>query len=193
VATGIMGGTFDPIHIAHLVVAEQALDQLGLDRVVFVPSARPPHKRTDAVTPVENRLEMVRLAIAGNDRLELSDVEARRPRPSYTIETVREFARALGREESLHFIMGADSLTQLLSWKDPLDLIEACELVVVERPGVDLKEADSRVLERAHLLEAPLMEVSSSDIRRRVREGRSIRYLVPAAVEAYIREKNLYS
>ena len=116
-ATGLMGGTFDPIHIAHLIIAERALDQLGLDRVIFVPSARPPHKREDGVTSVEHRLAMVGLAIAGNDRLELSDLEARRPEPSYTIETIRQFTRELGVHEKLYFIMGADSLAQFTSSK----------------------------------------------------------------------------
>jgi nicotinate-nucleotide adenylyltransferase len=188
-----MGGTFDPIHIAHLIIAERALDQLGLDRVIFVPSARPPHKREDAVTSVEHRLEMVRLAIEGNERLELSDIEVRRPEPSYTIETVRQFARELGEDETLHFIMGADSLAQFFTWKDPQALLEACEFVVVPRPGVDFEESDPRIRERARVLESPLMEVSSSDIRASVRAGRSIRYLVPDPVEVYIREKNLYS
>jgi len=193
VATGLMGGTFDPIHIAHLIIAERALDQLGLDRVIFVPSARPPHKRGDAVTPVDHRLEMVRLAIAGNDRLELSDLEVRRPEPSYTIETVRQFTRELGEDERLHFIMGADSLAQFFTWKDPLELLDAVEFVVVPRPGVSLEDGDPRIREKARLLEAPLMEISSSGIREMVRAGRSVRYLVPGPVEAYIREKNLYS
>jgi len=188
-----MGGTFDPIHIAHLILAEAALDQLGLDRVIFVPSARPPHKREDEVTPLSHRLEMVRLAIAGNDRLELSDLEARRPEPSYTVETVRQFAREFGGSEKLYFIMGADSLTQFFTWKDPLDLIDACEFVVVPRPGIGADEGDPRIREKAHRLDVPLLGVSSSDIRQRVRNGRSIRYLVPDDVSAYIREKNLYS
>jgi len=193
VATGIMGGTFDPIHVAHLIVAEQVADQLGLTRVIFVPSARPPHKPNGDVTPVGHRLEMVRLAIDGNDRLELSDLEAKRPEPSYTIDTIMQFRRELGGEERLHFIMGADSLTQFFTWKEPLRLLSACEFVVVPRPGVSLDDGDDRIRERAAVLDTPLIEVSSSDIRDRVRSGRSIRYLVPRTVETYILEKNLYS
>ncbi len=136
-ATGLMGGTFDPIHIAHLIIAEEALDLLGLSRVIFVPSARPPHKSGDDVASVEHRLEMVRLAIDGNPRLALSDLEVRRPEPSYTVETVRQFRRELGEHEKLYFIMGADSLAQFFTWKDPLELISSCEFVVVPRPGVD--------------------------------------------------------
>jgi nicotinate-nucleotide adenylyltransferase len=192
-ATGLMGGTFDPIHIAHLIIAEEALDSLGLDRVIFVPSARPPHKHVGDVTSVEHRLEMVRLAIDGNPRLALSDLEARRPAPSYTIETIRQFRSALGEDETLYFIMGADSLAQFFTWKEPLDLIAACEFAVAPRPGVGPDDGDSRIREKAHLLDAPLIGVSSSDIRERVRAGRSVRYLVPPSVLNYIEEKNLYS
>jgi nicotinate-nucleotide adenylyltransferase len=192
-ATGLMGGTFDPIHIAHLIVAAEALDLLGLDRVIFVPSARPPHKHGDDVTSVEHRLEMVRLAIDGDPRLVLSDLEARRPDPSYTIETVRQFRREFGEDEKLYFIMGADSLAQFFTWKEPLDLIAACEFVVAPRPGVGPDDGDPRIRAKAHMLDSPIIGVSSSDIRERVRTGRSIRYLVPPAVLAYIEEKNLYS
>ena len=192
-ATGLMGGTFDPVHIAHLIIAEEALDSLGLDRVIFVPSARPPHKNGDDVTSVEHRLEMVRLAIGGNPRLELSDLEARRADPSYTIETVRQFRRELGDDEKLYFIMGADSLVQFFTWKEPTDLLAACEFAVAPRPGVEPDGADPRIRAKAHLLDAPLIGVSSSDIRERVRAGRSIRYLVPPPVFTYIEEKNLYS
>lgn len=188
-----MGGTFDPIHIAHLMIAEDALDLLGLDRVIFVPSARPPHKDGDDVTSVEHRLEMVRLAIDGNPRLSLSDLEVRRPDPSYTIETIRQFRRELGEDEKLFFIMGADSLAQFFTWKEPLDLIAACEFVVAPRPGVEPDEGDPRIRAKAHMLATPLVGISSSDIRERVRSGRSIRYLVPESVHAYIEEKNLYS
>lgn len=192
-ATGLMGGTFDPIHIAHLIIAEEALDVLGLSRVIFVPSARPPHKSGGDVASVEHRLEMVRLAIDGNPRLALSDLEVRRPEPSYTVETVRQFRRELGEHEKLYFIMGADSLAQFFTWKDPLELISSCEFVVVPRPGVGPGDGDPRIREKAHLLDTPLIGISSSDIRDRVRTGRSIRYLVSPAVNAYIREKNLYS
>ena len=188
-----MGGTFDPIHIAHLIIAEEALDSLSLDRVIFVPSARPPHKQDDRVTSLNHRLEMVRLAIGGDPRLALSDIEARRPEPSYTVETIRQFRRELGDEEKIYFLMGADSLALFFTWKDPLDLIDACEFVVVPRPGVDMGEGDPRILEKALVLDAPLIGVSSSDVRDRVRAGRSIRHLVPEEVRAYIREKNLYS
>ncbi len=192
-ATGLLGGTFDPVHVAHLIVAESALDQLELERVIFMPSAGPPHKPGRTIAPVSARLEMVRLAISDNPRLSISDIEARRPGPSYTIDTVRELQRELVPGEKLHFIMGSDSLVQFLTWKDPHELLAACEFAVVPRPGFDLRDADPRVSARARVLEAPMMDISSSDIRQRVREGRTIRYLVPALVSAYIEEKKLYS
>ena len=192
-ATGLMGGTFDPIHMAHLIIAEVALEQCGLDRVLFVPSAQPPHKCEGGVSSIEDRIAMVQLAIEGNDRLELSDIEARREGKSYTIETIRELRATLGPNESIYFIMGADSLTQLSSWKAPKHLLDEVQIVVARRPGVNEHEADPEALDRVLILDGPLMEISSSDIRRRSGEGRSIRYLVPPAVESYIREKNLYS
>jgi nicotinate-nucleotide adenylyltransferase len=188
-----MGGTFDPIHIAHLVIAELALDILGVSRIVFVPSARPPHKPEAEVTPVEHRLEMVRLAIAGNPRLSLSDLEVRRPEPSYTVDTIRQFRRELGEDERIFFIMGADSLAQLSTWKDPHELAASCELVAFPRPGIDAAAIAPRFGGAVRMLETPLMDISSSDIRARLRDGLSVRYLVPDAVRAYIEEKNLYS
>jgi len=193
VSTGLFGGTFDPIHTAHLIIGEEAVRFLGLDRLVFLPAARPPHKSDEDITPLEHRLEMVRLAIADNPRFEVSDAEAALEGRSYTIETVRHFRRRLGESEELHFIMGADSLSQFLAWKDPDDLLAECGFAAVPRPGVDLDEADPGVRSRVRILDAPLLEISSSDIRERARTGKSIRYLVPAAVAAYISEKNLYT
>jgi len=192
-ATGLFGGTFDPIHVAHLIVAEAALDQLELDRVLFVPSAGPPHKPGRKITPVEHRLEMVRLAISDNVRLALSGLEARRPAPSYTIDTIRELRGELGGGEALHFVMGSDSLVQFFTWKEPEHLLAECEFAVVPRPGFDLASADPRIASRARILDAPMMDISSTDIRERVREGRTIRYLVPAPVSDYIATKKLYS
>ncbi len=191
--TGLIGGTFDPIHLAHLVMAEEALDALGLARVLIIPAARPPHKEGEPVTPLEHRLEMARLATRDDPRLVVSDIEARLPGPSYTIETIRAVKRELGEGERLWFIMGADSLTQFFGWKDPEALIDACEFAVVPRPGIDMSKADPRIVRKATVLPMPLLDIASSDIRDRVRRGRSIRYLVPADVRAYIQEKNLYS
>jgi len=193
VAIGVIGGTFDPIHIAHLIIAEAALEALSLRQVVFVPAARPPHKDVGRLTPIGHRLEMVRLAIAGNPRLAVSDIEARRESPSYTIDTIRELRSGLGAAEEIHFIMGGDSLVEFFTWKDPLELLGACRFAVVPRPGVSLDDADPRILDRATIIAAPEMSIASRDIRERARLGRTIRYLVPAPVESYIHEKKLYT
>jgi nicotinate-nucleotide adenylyltransferase len=192
-AIGLIGGTFDPIHVAHLIIAEAALEALSLREIVFVPAARPPHKDDDSVTPVEHRLEMVRLAIEGNARLTVSDIEARRASPSYTIDTIREIRSGLDAREEIYFIMGADSLVEFFTWKDPEELLGSCRFVVVPRPGVSMGDADPRILERATVLEAPELAIASRDIRERVRLRRTIRYLVPASVESYISEKKLYT
>ena len=190
-ATGLIGGTFDPIHIAHLVMAEEALEQLRLSTVVFVPAARPPHKRGASLASFDDRIEMVRRALLGNARLSVSDVEGRRPDVSYTIDTVRMFRRERPGER-LCLIVGSDSLAQLATWKSPDELLSECEFVVAPRPGFTVEQAEPRFRDRVRLLDMPSLDVSSSDIRERVRLGRSIRYLVPSEVEAYIREKNLY-
>jgi nicotinate-nucleotide adenylyltransferase len=187
-----MGGTFDPVHVAHLIAAETALDDLGLERVLLVPAARPPHKEKEPVTAFEDRLAMVRLAAGSHPALEVSDIEAARPGASYTIQTLREIRSTTGVDE-LWFIMGADSLTQFFTWKDPEALLAECRFAVAPRPGVDPADADPRVLERSVILDMPLVGVSATEIRSRVRHGRSIRYQVPAEVESYIREKRLYT
>jgi len=192
-AIGLMGGTFDPIHIAHLIIAETALETLSLREIIFVPAAKPPHKDDDRVTPVEHRLEMVRLAIEGSSRLAVSDIETRRESTSYTIDTIREVRAGLEAGEEIYFIMGADSLVEFFTWKDPDDLLDSCKFVVVPRPGVSMGDADPRILEKAVVLDAPELSIASRDIRERVRHGRTIRYLVPATVESYIDKKKLYT
>ena len=137
------------------------------------------------------RMAMTRIAVHGNPALDVSDIEAEREGASYTIQTVREVRETTGVDE-IWFIMGADSLNQFFTWKDPEKLIEECRFAVAPRPGVVPEEADPRVHERSVLLDMPLVGISATDIRRRVRLGRSIRYQVPAGVESYIREKSLY-
>jgi nicotinate-nucleotide adenylyltransferase len=188
-----MGGTFDPIHIAHLIIAEAALEALTLREVVFVPAAKPPHKGDVYVTPVEDRLEMVRLAIEGNPRLVVSDIEAKRETPSYTIDTIREFRAGLDADEEIYFIIGADSLLEFFTWKEPEKLLDSCRFVVVPRPGVSVDDADARIRDKAIVLDAPELDIASRDIRERVRGRRTIRYLVPTEVESYIDRKNLYT
>jgi len=194
---GVIGGTFDPIHIGHLVIAEEARTCLGLGQMVFVPAGRPPHKLDHDVADAEQRWEMVGLAIADNPHFTASRVDIDRAGPCYSVETVRILQEAWGPETRVFFLIGSDSLSELPTWYQPDRLLRQCHVVAVGRPGypMDLDEVE-RVLPGAatliRVLEAPVLDISSTEIRRRVREGRSIRYLVPAAVEQYIHEHGLY-
>jgi nicotinate-nucleotide adenylyltransferase len=194
---GVLGGTFDPIHHGHLVAAEEARHQLALDQVLFVPAGSPPHKPDQPITPADHRVRMIELAIAGRPQTSLSRVDVDRPGPCYTVETLELLRREWGPEVTLFFIEGADSLTELTSWYQPWRLLELCELAVVGRPGVDVDLAELYrrlpMLEaRLHWVQMPRLEISSSDLRRRVQAGRPIAYLVPPAVEDYICEHRLY-
>ena len=188
----LFGGTFDPVHLGHLIVAEQCREQAGLDQVWFVPAARPPHKQERTLTPFGQRGEMLALAVAGNSAFHVSEIEKDRPGPSYTADTLTELAERHPDFE-LSFIMGSDSLPDLPLWHDPGRILELARLLVVARPDWpirSLEELGGKV--RAQVVQAPLIDISSRDLRRRVAEGRSIRYLVPRALEVYIREKQLY-
>jgi len=178
--------------MAHLIAAEIATEQLNLSRVLLVPAARPPHKEGVSVSPFADRLAMVRLVAEQNEVFEVSDIEAARPGASYTIQTVREIREATG-ESALWFIIGADSLVQFFTWKEPEALLSECRFAVAPRPGFDIQSVDPRVRERSVMLEMPLVGISATEIRARVAAGRTIRYQVPAPVESYIREKSLYS
>jgi nicotinate-nucleotide adenylyltransferase len=195
---GILGGTFDPIHFGHLLAAEEARVPLGLDRVLFAPAGAPPHKQGHSILPVAHRLAMVRLAIADNPAFVITTVDIDRPGPHYTVDMVRLLRDEWGvsTEETL-FIMGADSLAHLLSWHQPARLIELCRLAVVARPGYRANLAGLEVVlpnlgHRLDWVEMPVLGISSSELQRRVREGRSIRYQVPAAVARYVAEHELY-
>jgi len=198
---GIFGGSFDPIHTAHLLLAEQACDVLGLERVIFVPARLPPHKDPAALTSARDRLKMVRLAVADNPRLTVSDIELRREGPSYTVDTIRAMRRRLGKGAELFFLIGGDTVAELPTWRDVSGLVELCTVVPLSRPGVRkppvsalisaLGKKEARgILSRT--IKMPLLDISATDVRARVSEGRSIRYLVPPAVEEYIRRKLLY-
>ncbi len=189
---GVLGGTFDPLHHGHLVVSEAVREALGLLEIVFIPSAVPPHKPPGAVTDARHRLAMVELATAGNPAFLVSDVELRRGGPSYTITTVRELREA--GVPALYFILGADSLQDLPHWREPEAVVQECQVVVVGRPGCDVGAAGlpPALAARLRFLEAPLIDISATDIRARVASGRSIRHLVPDAVEQYIGKHRLY-
>jgi nicotinate-nucleotide adenylyltransferase len=198
---GVLGGTFDPIHIGHLVAAEEVRVQLRLDRVVFVPAGLPPHKLTDDVASVAHRLAMVNLAVASNPYFTVSHVDIDRFGPSYTVDTIEllrdEWGRAADNVE-LYFIMGSDSLADIPIWHKPERLIRLCRLAVVGRPGyqVDMEELERSlpgITSRVHCVNSPQLDISSTDIQRRVREGLPIKYQVPEAVEDYIYENELYT
>ncbi len=194
---GILGGTFDPIHHGHLVAAQEVQYRLALDRVLFVPAGRPPHKPHRPISPIHHRLRMVELAIAGNPHFALSRVDAERPGPCYTVDTLQLLRSEWGAGPAFFLIIGADSLADLLTWYRPQRLLELCELAVVARPGIQvdlprLEEDLPGLTGRVHPVPMPLLEISSSDLRARVRAGQPISYLVPPAVEAYIREQGLY-
>jgi nicotinate-nucleotide adenylyltransferase len=194
-----MGGSFDPIHIAHLLAAESVRDTLKLDRVLFVPAGDQPLKPGTGFAPVRDRVEMVRIAIESNPHFVLSTVEVDRNGPSYTVDTLRLLREELGGPEraSLWFIVGADSLLTLPRWRDPQGILAQARLAVVRRPDylVDLthlREQLPGIIEKVDWVEAPLMDVSSTDIRTRILQGRSICYLVPDPMRAYIEERGLY-
>lgn len=194
---GVLGGTFDPIHIGHLVAAEEARVCLDLEKVAFVPANLPPHKLHLSVTATEHRLRMVQLAISDNPCFVLSRVDVDRFGPSFTVDTIELLRDEYGPNGELYFIMGADSLADLLTWHRPERLIRLCRIVALTRPGyrADLDELNRLLpgaIARVQLLEMPLLEISSTDLQRRVQMGLSIKYLVPPAVEAYIRQHGLY-
>lgn len=196
---GIFGGTFDPVHLAHLILAERCRESAQLDRVLFVPATQPPHK--DSVqTPFDRRVEMLELALAGSEHFAVDLAERERPGRSYTAELLDQLAARSPSDERF-LILGGDSLAQLHQWYAPERIIAQATLLVVARPGSELPDiaelrqrlglAESVPL-RVQVVPVPLLELSSTDIRQRVGQGLSIRYLVPRAVEVYIHEKRLY-
>ncbi|MBC7341715.1 MAG: nicotinate-nucleotide adenylyltransferase [Clostridia bacterium] len=196
---GLMGGTFDPIHYGHLVTAEEARVEFGLKKVVFIPSGRPPHKEERPITPAQHRYIMTSLAVATNPFFEVSRVEVDRPGYSYTYETVKHFRELIGAEAEIFFITGADALLEILTWRNIDDLMSSCQFIGATRPGYGIQELNGfqaglkpEYRSRIHLLEVPALAISSTDIRRRVKSGRSIKYLVPEAVERYIISNRLY-
>jgi len=195
---GILGGTFDPPHVGHLWLATLAVDAMSLDRVLFMPAAQPPHKRRKGMTRATDRLLMTRLAIAGDEAFGLTLIEMERPGPSYTIDSVDELQRMYGTDGTLYLLMAADSLGDIDTWREPDALLERIEWVVGPRPGSPipdpsaLEERFGANASRIHLLEGPSLDVSSSEIRRRVAARRAIRYLVPRGVEELIAQRGLY-
>lgn len=201
---GILGGTFDPIHLGHLAIAAQVRTALQLDRVLFVPAAMPPHKLDQRITPAADRAAMVKLAIAGNPLFSMCEIELDRPGPSYTVDTLTELADEAARQgvaRDLYFILSVDALAGFNSWREPARVLELARLAVVERPGVRFPDPSSLAsllpggaasAKRVQFIDTYLFPVSASEVRRRVASGQSIDDLVTPDVEAYIRDHRLY-
>lgn len=188
---GIFGGSFNPPHAAHLIVAEFIRDAFDLDRILWVPSYHTPLKNPEDLAPMEDRFEMTRLATGENDRFDLSDVEIRRGGFSFTVDTLRSLQEARPDVE-FSLILGMDSLSGFSSWREPEEILRRVPLIVYPRAGSDTRETRREFFGAVSFAEAPLVEISGTMIRDRVRYGRSIRYLVPREVERHIRERRLY-
>lgn len=196
VRLGVLGGTFDPPHYGHLVLAENGRVQLGLERVFFVLAGQPPHKPRCPVASSHHRLAMVEAAVADNPSFAVSRIDLDRPGPHYTVDMLA----LLGQEHpaaELFFLMGGDSLAHFVTWRDPAGIARQARLAVMQRPGhapdvETLERVAPGIAERLAWLNVPRLDIASSDLRRRVQEGLPLRYLVPPPVEAYIREQRLY-
>jgi len=195
---GVMGGTFDPIHMGHLIVAEETRAQMNLAEILLVPAGIPWLKTDRPISAVEHRVEMVRLAIADKPYFRLSTVDIERAGPSYTVDTIADLQGQIGAEDELFLILGWDSLAELPEWHEPSRLITMCRLVVVPRPGYprpklkSLETSIPGISQRAMLLDGPEIDISASNIRDRVAKGLSVRHLVPEPVNRYIKQHRLY-
>ena len=194
---GIFGGTFDPIHIGHLIVAETIMDEFHLDKVVFIPAAVPPHKLDKQISPAKHRYMMTMLATCSNPRFQVSDMEMHRQGPSYSRDTLAQLIEEHGRDTEFHFIVGADSVENLHTWNRIDELLTMCHFIGASRPGCmpDMEKIAQRfgpLAEKIHCLETPELEISSTEIRHRVGQKRTIRYIVPETVEQYIYKEKLY-
>lgn len=191
----MLGGTFDPIHIGHLVVADNALQQLGLERLLFVPAGVPPHKRDQAISSKADRKAMIEIAISGRREFDVSDIDLSREGPSFTAELLERIDAEFAPAE-LFFVMGADSLRDFATWSRPETILQIAQLAVARRPGVEISDsildAVAGLGERIRLLDSPLSHVSSTDLRLRLRRGQTVRYLIPQDVHDYIVEQKLY-
>jgi nicotinate-nucleotide adenylyltransferase len=192
---GVMGGTFDPIHHGHLLTAEEAAVQFGLDEVVFVPTGQPWMKEERDVSSPEHRYLMTVIATASNPRFFVSRLEVDREGPTYTVDTLRELKEQRGGNVDLFFVTGADAVLEIFQWKDPDEILELAHFIAATRPGYDLAGFEAEEPSRhpnVSVMNIPALAISSTDIRERVRDGRPIRYLVPEGVESYIEKAGLY-
>lgn len=195
---GVMGGTFDPIHIGHLVTAEAVRLEYNLEKVIFIPASQPPHKQNSTVTPAFHRYIMTVMATYSNPFFFVSDMELNRPGPSYTLDTMRALIAQYGDNSDFYFITGVDAVQDLATWHNVEELLDICHFVAATRPGcigtIDnvIQYFGAKGQERIHRLATPELEISSTDIREKVKKGLSIKYIVPESVESYILKENLY-
>ena len=195
---GILGGTFDPIHLGHLAIAEAARDRLDLDRVILIPAGRPWLKSGQEVSAPGHRLAMARLAIEDRPGLEMSPIEVDRPGPTYTVDTLAELREELGSGVELYLVLGMDSVRELRRWRYPERLFDLCTVVAVSRPDspdvspAEIEDSFTAARGRTRMVRGPMLDISATDIRLRVAEGRSISDCVPPSVERYIRAHGLY-
>lgn len=194
---GIMGGSFDPIHLGHLVIANEALNIYKLDEIIFVPTGNPPHKKGLKADSF-HRLIMVNMAVLSNERFRVSDFEINKAEKSYTLNTLREFHKLYPKAD-FYFITGTDAVVDLPNWHKPEEILNICTFIAVSRPGISLDEVRRKIYEiqrdfggRIDLLEVPMLQISSTDIRERFRMGISAKYLLPDSVEQYIIKNKLY-
>ncbi|MFH1074631.1 MAG: nicotinate-nucleotide adenylyltransferase [Candidatus Firestonebacteria bacterium] len=186
---GLFGGTFDPIHLGHLIAAEDVLKSCKLDKIIFIPSARPPHKNEKSVASVQDRYNMVNLAIRPVAGFEISDYELKKPGKSFTIDTVKYYKSRISKIDKLYFIVGADIVEQLSTWKSWKELIKEVHFLIMTRPGFKVNKNTGKL---GTPVEIRNIDVSSSEIRRMIKKGLPPAYMVPEAVEKYIYEKQLY-
>jgi nicotinate-nucleotide adenylyltransferase len=208
---GLFGGTFNPIHLGHLRAAEEVCESFTLDRLLFIPAARPPHKNAAAVTPFAVRLEMVRLAVADHEQFEVSDIENQRPERSYSIDTLRWFRQEYGPAADIFFIVGLDAMLEIDTWREYQGLFHLCHFIVLDRPGYEFEDLgrllcqklacradpDGQVFrhpggQQIYLRAITRLDISSTQIRRLAAQGRSLRYLLPETVRRYILKNKLY-
>jgi nicotinate-nucleotide adenylyltransferase len=196
---GVLGGTFDPVHLGHIAMAEEARDTLGLTEVMIVPAGQPISKSADRITPTEQRIEMLRLAVDGRPHLKVSYMEIERAGPSYTVDTIAELKKRYGGKDEIYFILGWDSLTQMADWREPGRIIEMCYLAAVPRPGWQrpsleaLEKTIQGITKKVVFMDKPRLDISATVIREKVARGETIDGLVHGPVAEYIKKHKLYA
>lgn len=189
----LFGGTFDPPHIGHLIIAESILSDLDIDKIIFIPSSIPPHKPLHSYSSASLRVEMLQISIKGTPAFQISDIELNRPGVSYSVDTIKQIKSQMSlSKEELYFVIGSDSLIEFQTWKNPHEILSLAQVIIAPRPSFTKDMVKPEFLEQVQFLDTPQIDISSSMIRKRVREKKSIRYYVIPEVLEYIQEKRLY-